>query len=430
MSLLEKAKNQSDSAELLTVNSESLSVSFTAGEIKSSERKDTFGTALRVIKDGRIGFSSAIGIENEDLLLKNAIESAQFGDKVDFSFASPAEPAEVETYHESIRNLSIEKMIEMGRAVADKLKKAEEGLQIDVGLGRVVSNSALQTTNGLELKETESSFGIGAGIERIDGNDILMLYHSGQSVKVEDFTDEVTTKILERLEISRNLVAFEGGPMPVIFPPRAMMTLLLPLLQAINGKTLAQGSSPLEGKLEEKLFDEKFTLYDNPLVPLKPASSSFDGEGIPCRKMAIVEKGVLKNYVLDLKTASQTNMKSTGSARRGLTSTPSPGTSNLVMEPGNTSINDIISDIEKGLWVDTVLGLGMGNLLSGSFSNTLGVAFKIENGKLTGRVKNVSIAGNIYELLKNITAISKETEWLGSLCMPYLMLESLPVVVK
>jgi PmbA protein len=90
----------------------------------------------------------------------------------------------------------------------------------------------------------------------------------------------------------------------------------------------------------------------------------------------------------------------------------------------------MLGGIKSGLWVDTVLGLGMGNLISGAFSNTLGVAFKIENGKLAGRVKDVNIAGNIYELLRSVAAISRETEWLGSLHMPYLMLESLPVVAK
>ena len=166
-------------------------------------------------------------------------------------------------------------------------------------------------------------------------------------------------------------------------------------------------------------------------MPLRADSASFDDEGIPCRKLPLVEHGVLKNFLLDLKTASQTGMQSTGSARRSLTSMPSPGTHNLVMEPGGTPLADMLGGIKNGLWVDTVLGLGMGNLISGAFSNTLGVAFKIENGKLTGRVKNVNIAGNIYELLKDIAAVSKETEWYyGSLCLPYVMLESLPVVAK
>ena len=101
------------------------------------------------------------------------------------------------------------------------------------------------------------------------------------------------------------------------------------------------------------------------------------------------------------------------------------------MTPGETPLADILSSIKDGLWVDTVLGLGMGNLLSGAFANTLGVAFKISDGKLVGRVKNVSIAGNIYSLLKNIAAISKETEWFyGSMNLPYLMLDPLLVTAK
>ncbi len=431
MSLLEKVKDQVSSAEALTVSAESVDVSFTAGEIKASQRKGTFGSALRVIKDGRIGFSSAVGVEDEDLLIKNALESAEFGDEVKFDFAPAAEGPRVETYHDSVPGLSIPEMIDMGRKVVDALKKVEDGLQIDVRLGRQISESKLETTNGADVSEKSSSFGISAGIERIDGDDILLLGHGEVSVGVEDFAGVVTEKIIERLEASREIVSLESGPMPVIFPPRAMMTLLLPLLQGVNGKMLAQGSSPLEGRLGEKIFDEKFTLHDDSTISMRPGSSSFDGEGIPCRRFALVEKGVLKNFHLDLKTASQTGKESTGSARRGLTSMPSPGSGNLILEPGDTPLADMMAGVKEGLWVDTVLGIGMGNTISGAFSNTLGVAFRIENGKLAGRVKNVNIAGNIYELLKSIAAISRETEWVyGSMSLPYFMLDKLPVIAK
>ena len=431
MSLLEKVKSQVNSAELLTVSSESVDVSFTAGEIKASQRKGTFGFALRVIKDGRIGFSSAVGVEDEELLARNALESSEFGDEVKFDFAPAAEGPDVQTYHDSVPALTITEMVDMGKKVVDKLKKAEDGLQIDVRLGRQLSESKLETTNGASVSEKSSSFVMSAGIERIDGDDILFLGHGEVSVGVDDFTDVVTTKIIERLDISREVISLESGSMPVIFPPRAMMTLLLPLLQGINGKMLAQDSSPLDGKLGEKIFDDKFTLHDDPTIPMRPGSSAFDGEGIPCRRLALVEKGVLKSFVFDLKTASQTGNESTGSARRGLTSMPNPGTSNLILEPGDTALADMLAGVKEGLWVDTVLGLGMGNIISGAFSNTLGVAFKIENGKLTGRVKNVNIAGNIYELLKNIAAISKETEWVyGSMNLPHVMLDKLPVVAK
>lgn len=431
MGLLEKIKNQVDCAEVFTVSAESLDVSFTAGEIKSSQRKGTFGTALRVIKDGRLGFSSAIGLEDEDLLVKNALESAQFGDEAQFDFAGAAQAPQVHTYHDSVPALTAAEMIEMGKKVVESLQKAEPGLEIRVGISRYTNESSLATTNGADMHEKGTGFVLSAGIERIAGDDILLLGHACVSGKVEDFTREVPSKIIERLEIARNITTLESRPMPVLFPPRALMTLLLPLLQGTNGKMLAQGASPLEGKIGQKIFDEKFSLYDDPTIPLRPASAAFDGEGVPCARLPLVENGVLKNFVLDLKTAAQTGMKPTGSARRGLTSTPSPGTTNLVMEPGETMLPEMLSGIENGLWVDTVLGLGMGNLISGAFSNTLGVAFKIENGRVVGRVKNVNIAGNIYEVLKNIAAISKETEWIyGSLNLPYLLLESLPVVTK
>ena len=135
-------------------------------------------------------------------------------------------------------------------------------------------------------------------------------------------------------------------------------------------------------------------------------------------------------YII-LKTAALMDTESTGNGARHIFSTPSPSPSNLILEAGKTPLSELLAEIERGLLVEHVLGLGQGNTISGAFSNTLGLAYVIAGGEIVGRVKDVSIAGNVYEDLRAIEAISQETEWVyGGLCLPYILLPELNVVTK
>jgi PmbA protein len=144
-----------------------------------------------------------------------------------------------------------------------------------------------------------------------------------------------------------------------------------------------------------------------------------------------VERGVLKSFYYDLKTAALFGVESTGNGSRSLFTPPEPALTNLLIEPGETALADLIAGLDEGLIVDTLLGLGQGNIISGAFSNPLSLAFKIEKGRIVGRVKDVSIAGNVYDLMQNIAAVSRERQWVySSLCLPYLLLPEMNVVSK
>ena len=183
------------------------------------------------------------------------------------------------------------------------------------------------------------------------------------------------------------------------------------------------------GKVGEKLFDEKITILDDGTIDGKPGSAPYDDEGVPHRCNVLVEKGVLKGFLYDLKTAAQSGVETTGNASRGLFNPPSPNATNFILQPGQTALKDMIAGIDYGIVVENLLGLGQGNTISGAFSNPLSLAFLVEKGEIVGRVKDVSIAGNIYELLKNVSAISQESEWVyGTIRTPYVLLENMNVV--
>jgi PmbA protein len=199
----------------------------------------------------------------------------------------------------------------------------------------------------------------------------------------------------------------------------------------LNGKNIYRGISPMAGRLGEPLFDAKLTVVDDPTLDGRPGSSSHDDEGMPRQRRVLIDRGVLRGFIYDLKTAAQSGAEPTGHGERGLFSPPAPSFSNLVLSGGDTPLADMVSGIEEGLLVESPLGLGQGNVISGAFSNNLSLAFKIAGGEIVGRVKDVSIGGNIYEDLRHIKAVSREAEWVyGGLRLPYVLLAELNVVTR
>jgi PmbA protein len=187
----------------------------------------------------------------------------------------------------------------------------------------------------------------------------------------------------------------------------------------------------MKGKIGEKLFDEKVTIVDDGTIPGKFASASYDDEGVPHRRNVLIEKGVLKGFIYDLKTAAQSKVESTGNASRQLFFPPAPSFTNFVIQPGQTPLKNMLTGIDEGILVENLLGLGQGNIISGAFSNPLALAFKIEKGEIVGRVKDLSIAGNIYDLLKNVAAVSQEAQWVYStFYAPYVLILEMNVAGK
>jgi PmbA protein len=205
----------------------------------------------------------------------------------------------------------------------------------------------------------------------------------------------------------------------------------LPLMQAVNGRNVYRGVSPLAGRLGEQVFDDRLTVVDDATIGGRPGSGSRDDEGVPTQRTVLVDGGVPRRFLYDLRTAAQAGTQSTGNGSRGLFSPPSPSPSNLFIAAGDTPLAQILSDLDQGVLVDSPLGLGQGNVISGAFSNSWGLAYRIEKGEIVGRVKDISVAGNIYQDLRRIAAISQESEWVyGGLRMPYVLLESVSVTAK
>ena len=431
MNILDRLSSQAEQVEVVEVQGENTSVGFEANRLKSSQVEETKGIALRMVRDGRLGFAASSDLSAVDKLVDNLIESAAYGDKIPISFPGPQVPAGVNVFDSTICEMPIPRLVEIGREVVDIILSVEPEARVNVALERGVEHLSLRNQAGTDISFDRSPFSLFIDISRVQGDDVLILFEVlGATVWDEDYLS-FARNAARKLELAQRSATIRSGQMPVLFAPSGSLVLAYPLMLGLDGKHVYTGTSPMGQKVGEKLFDRKITVVDDPTLDGRFGSAPYDDEGVAHRRTVLIDSGELKGFVYDLKTAAQSGVESTGNGSRSLFSPPSPSPTNFVLGAGTTPLSDMIAGIDEGLLADSALGLGQGNVISGAFSNSLGLAYKIEKGEIVGRVKDVSIAGNVYDLLQNVAAVSRETEWIyNNFRLPYILLEGMNVVAK
>jgi PmbA protein len=431
MDIIGKLVSEAEQVEVVDIKEETTTVEFESNRLKTSLIEETKGTAVRVIKNDRLGFSASSDENAEDKLIKNVLESAKYGNDVPINFPGKAPILDVENYDDRIVNLPIPKMVEMGQEIIDTLLSFDPELQVNVSITRGAREFAIKNQTGLDLVDKKSPFSISFELARVHGDDILIIFDiMGNTIWNDDYKKSIKNvgELLSKAKVSGEI---QSGRMPVLFSPKGALALVFPLMNGLNGKMVYTGISPMKDRIGERLFDSKLTVLDDPTVNGRFNSAGFDDEGVATKRNVLISNGEVKSFFYDLITAARSGFEPTGNGSRGLFNPPAPSISNFIVEPGDTSLSEMISGIDEGLWVEDVMGLGQGNIVSGAFSNTLSLAYKIEKGEITGRVKDVSIAGNIYNLLPNISAISQENTWVyNSFSLPYILMEDMNVVAK
>ena len=425
--ILEMAAASAEEAELYRVRSKSSEVVFEANRLKSIDSSFEEGIGLRIIKQGKIGFSSSTDLSQSGSLVKAASDSAQFGEKAHYHLPSTNSTSSVKCYDDFLDALSLEQMVREGRKAIDLILKEAPSLHCEGEVAKAEAEISILNTNGLShsYKKTSYSFSLGAFLAE-EGN-FLGIGEGEASTKYHDWSSSVAQKILEAFRLTGEKGSISPGKYPVIFTSKAVPLLLQSLKQGINGKVLQKKISPLLGKIGKPVLSSSIDIFDDALLPFALATSPVDGEGIPSRRTPIIEGGVLKNFIYDLQTAGLMGTESTSSGARGYGSLPSPATSNFILKEGKVSLEEMIKDIKEGIIVDQVIGSGQGNVLMGEFSVNLDLAYKVENGKIKGRVKDVMISGNSYTMLNNILALGSESRFIGSTRTPPIYFKEISV---
>lgn len=431
MELLSQLKGQAEQVEVCDLQTEKTIVEYESNQLKTCTVAETRGHAVRVIRKGRLGFAASSDDSAANKLAANALESAAYGDPAVFSFPETQPAPVVRTYDQAIADLPIQRLVDIGREILELVLPVEPNARCNISLERSISTTRIRNHKGLDVSFTTSPISLGFEIDRIEGDDVLILFDQfGTTIWDKDYL-LFARRLVDKLKKATRLTTLKPGKMPVLFAPSGTLALSLPLSEGLNGKEIHKGTSPLAGKVGEKLFDEKITLLDDGTLDGRFASASYDDEGVPHRRNRLIDKGVVKGFIYDLKTAAQAGVESTGNASRSLFTPPAPAYTSLVLQPGTTPFKNILAGVQYGILVEDLLGLGQGNTISGAFSNPLALAYKIEKGEIVGRVKDLSIAGNVYDLLKNVEAISAESQWVyGTFNTPYVLIPEMNVAGK
>jgi PmbA protein len=399
-----------DQADALAVRSVSLSVDVRDGAVEESQRSEGDDLGLRVL----VGHKQAVVSTNDlngdgfEALAERAVAMARAAPED--RFAGLADPAllarklpaldlidpdmpDVDVLEERARKAEA-----AGLAVAGVTKSG--GASASAGVGGLV----LVTSHGFHGATIASRHSIamtaiageGTGMER--DYDFTSTLHAADLEGAQTIGRRAGERAVERL----NPRKVATRRVPVVFDSRISGSLVGHLASAANGSSIARKTSFLREKLGEKIFAQGIDIIDDPLRPRGLRSRPFDAEGVAGRRIKLVEDGVLKTWLLDCATARELDLETTGHAQRGVSSTPSPGASNLNLAPGGKSPEQLIADIEDGFYVTDMIGMGV-NLVTGDYSRGAS-GFWIEHGERTYPVSEVTIAGHLFDMFASLAS--------------------------
>ena len=412
--LLNLARKVAEEAEVFRVSSEETPVSFEANRLKAIQSKQSNSVSLRIIKNGRLGYAAASGEIDNRKLLEVAVETAQFGMLAKFTFPSDKSFPEVKIIDPEVETVTVAEMIEMGQKMIEPVLKSSPGILCDAGVLKDIMSVQISNTCGGQAQYQKTTFGLGVSGTLIRDTDMLFVGEMQESCHPLRDTNAITKVVLSQLELAKNLATAPTRQMPIVFTPEGLISAFLPaLMSAFNGKIVLEGASPLGNRLGETVFDTKLSIFDDPTIAYAPHSRPCDDEGVPSQRTPLIENGVVRNFLYDLQTAGQAKLKSTGSGSRGRGGIMAPSPSAFIINTGKTTFEEMIQDIKEGLLIEQLMGAEQGNVLGGDFSGNVLLGYKIENGRIVGRVKNTMVSGNVYQALKDIAAVSKEAKWVG-----------------
>jgi PmbA protein len=429
--ILDIARRQAESAEVCRVTSVRTPVQFEANRLKQIQTKESVSIALRLVKNGKMGFAQASGHIPAADLVNMALETSEFGYPVDFRFPALGPYEEVAVYDPQVEDIGLDSMVNLGQAVVDAVCANTPGILCEGSISRGTSTFEIAVSGGGRASCRRTNFSISMDGMLVRDGDILYVGDIRSSCRPITDPQPIAGEIIRQLDLARKNAAIGSGALPVIFTPFGVAgSLMTPLISAFNGKTVLDGASPLKDKKGAVIFDNRLCLFDDPTIPYQPGSTPFDDEGMPARRNALIDHGKVVQFYYDLHTAALAGSSSTGNGGRS-GGMPSPAVHALVIEGGQTSPADMIKDMKEGLIIEQMMGAEQGNILNGDFSGNVLLGYKVEKGEITGRVKDTMVSGNVYQLLKEVLAIGNDVRWIaGYVNTPSIYCPSISIAAK
>lgn len=403
-------KAGADGADAVFVEGVSLSLTQRLGEREHLERSEDAELGLRVF----IGPRQAI-VSSSDM--SEAALDELVGRAVAMARSVPEDPycglAVSEQLASDFPDLEVCDDAEPGDdMLGDRAARAEEAA---LGVSGVTNSEgaeagwsrnhiAMVSSNGFAQTRSGSGHSISVSVVAGENAGMERDYDYATAVYGDDLpsSEEIGRSAGEKAVSRLNPQKAQSAEVPVVYDPRVASTLLGHLASSINGNSVTRGTTFLKDKMNEKIFPDSITIVDDPLRRRGLRSKCFDGEGVGTKRMDIIEYGVLKTWILDLRSARQLGLETTGHAARGTSSPPSPSTTNLYLEAGDVTPKALMADIKDGFYISELMGFGV-NGLTGDYSRGAS-GFWIENGEMAYPVNEVTIAGNLLSMFQNLTA--------------------------
>jgi len=423
-------------AECTVAEDDEFSVEVRMREIESLKEAGSRGMGLRVLKGQRVGssYTSDLSPEGVGRMVRSAIEIADLtSEDPHAGLPAPEElgslPGDLGLYSPAIErldpadNISRAKRAEAAAFDADPRISNSDGASFDSGAARhVFANS-----RGFSGEYRTSHCSLSASPVARDGESMERdyWYTMARDPQGLQAPEEVGRIAAQRTLRRLNPVKVDTQKVPVVFEPRTARSLLDSIFDAVHGMAIYRHESFLAGKLGELVANELVTVVDDATIPGRFGTSPFDDEGVPSRRTPVIERGVLRNYLLNTYAARKLGMKTTGNAARGLAGNAGIGHGNFYLEPGVQSPTRILAGIADGFFVTSLMGFGV-NIVTGDYSRAAGGIW-IRGGELAFAVSEVTIAGNLRDMLRNIEAVGSDLEYSGSLASPTVKIGDMTV---
>jgi PmbA protein len=409
-SLLKHASDAgADAADTILFVSTSVSVERRLGQMENLERSESRDLGLRVFVGQRSAIVSATAADPARFadLAERAVAMARVVPEDPYSSLSAlaAEP-------EDMAPLDLVDPVEPSLAsLIERAQTAEEAALLVPGVTNSEGGSAgysrsdiyLATSAGFAGAFARTGHSVSASVLAGIGTGMQRDYDYHSAIHIEDLEDAaiIGRRAGERAVARMNPARPKTAKLPVVYDPRVSGSLVSHLSGAINGASIARGTSFLKDSMGARIFPAGISIIDDPRRVRGSRSWTFDGEGVPTRTRALVEDGVLQTWLLDDRSAKQLGLVSTGSASRGTGGPPGPSATNLYMQNGTLSTNELIADIKEGLYITDLIGNSL-NGLTGDYSRGAS-GFMIRNGALAEPVAEITVAGNLIEMFLHMT---------------------------
>jgi PmbA protein len=434
-------KSGASEAEAYVYEGQASNVGIELGQVNKTNQIIDRGVGVRVIVNKTVGFAYTNLVNDPNAIEKivnNAISAAKASkpdaDWKGLASNKPYKTSLPDTFDSKILEISSEELVNISQTMIDTAIKVDKKIfPAEGGIGKAYITNAIANSNGILGFDKGTVIECSLATLAKDGNKVTPVCFEFNASRTYKIDPEWVGREAAKLSISAlKTKPIETKTTKLLLTQFALQDLLgYTLINAVRADSVQRGQSPFKGKIGEKVASENLTIYDDGLYASGMRTWLFDGEGVSHQKTPIIEKGVLKNFLYDNYSAKKEGKESTGNASRaGYLSTPGIDTTNFHIMPGTTSAEDMLKQVDDGLMIYYLQGAHSSNPISGEFSVVATPAWKIKNGEIVYASSGVMLAGNIFEVLKNISVVGSNERQMGGLIAPWIEVENVRVIGK